>query len=351
MEAAIVAAVGSLAGGGLVLATSSSCTVCPGGNAGETREDFEIASAFFSESEFDGFFGVDDPGASGDGSYGDTPWAEVSEADQCKFACRYAMDRTADGHGFEDVALDACSVTESDDPDAVAPYEIACEGTRTRVEYCEGRRPLDWRAHRRVASQSNKAWIDDAAAHEHASVTAFRELAAALAHHGFAPELVTRALAAADDEVEHTRLLIELGARDPRGHDIAATRPPGLEALATHNAVAGCVEEGWAAVRVRWRAMTAASPEHRRVFARIAADEAGHAALAWELHRAFMLRLEPAAAVRVRTVLERSLAALQATPPRDVSTPGPAASAADWRGAARSFAQSLLGTPLEDRSQ
>jgi len=340
MEAAIVAAVGSLAAGGLVVGTTSSCTVCPGGNAGETREDFQIESAFFSGQSFDRFFGVDDLEGSGDGSYGDTPWAEVSEEDQCKFACRFAMDETANGHGFENIKLEACTLSESEDPDAAAPYSVACSGARTRVEYCEGRRPLGWKA-RDVVAAAERDWLDEAAMHEWASVTAFHELAAALAHHRFAPTLVRRALAAADEEEEHVRLLIGLGARDPRQHEVVPTTPPGLEQLATHNAIAGCVEEGWAAVRVKWRAMTSASTEHRRVFARIAADEVGHAQLAWELHHVFTQRLGPVAASRVQATLERSLVALEVAPPRDARVQSLAPNGVDWRGAARQFAQLL----------
>ncbi len=65
-------------------------------------------------------------------------------------------------------------------------------------------------------------------------------------------------------------------------------------AHARNNAVEGCVHEAWAAVRAAWLARHAMTPTLRQVYTEIAADEARHAQLAWDLHTWFLGQVDPA---------------------------------------------------------
>lgn len=126
---------------------------------------------------------------------------------------------------------------------------------------------------------------------EAASVFAFGELAESLEHYGAPGTLVARCLAAADEEREHARLAeAELRAR---GLAPSAVRrcPHGsltLLDVALHNAAEGCVSESLAALFALHEAAANEEPSLRAFFAKVAADEAEHAQLAWDLHRWFM---------------------------------------------------------------
>jgi hypothetical protein len=154
-----------------------------------------------------------------------------------------------------------------------------------------------------------------AMAHEEAgSVDAFLALADELAAHGAPAALVARARAAARDEVVHARLMgriaLARGAR-PRRPRLEAIPPRSLEALATENAVEGCVRETWAALEATWQAAHADDPAVRAAMQRIAVDETRHAELSRDLDAWLATRLSPAASARVRGARTRAVAALQ----------------------------------------
>ena len=83
-----------------------------------------------------------------------------------------------------------------------------------------------------------------------------------------------------------------------------------LLAVATHNAVEGCVHETWAAVEAAWLAHRGADEELRTAFRRIADDEAGHAQLAWDIHAWLTSRLSEAEAAAVHHAQRVALGAL-----------------------------------------
>ncbi len=213
-------------------------------------------------------------------SYGFATREEIT----CEIACTYAYQRD---QGWVASSPTACtfSITPNPGEDADAQIgSVQCEGTGYEY-FCEGRRPLG-----HVAAESDGrslgAYLGRCAHLEAASVAAFEELAAALEAAGAPLRLVSRCRCAAADERRHAALVGAL-ARD-RGVEVppAERRPttPTLAEIAIDNAREGCVLETWAALRAAWIAEHAEDPEIRRVYSELAADEAEHAQLSWDLH-------------------------------------------------------------------
>jgi hypothetical protein len=132
------------------------------------------------------------------------------------------------------------------------------------------------------------AWTADAVM-EHASVASFARFSLALLAAGAPADLVELAHRAALDEVRHARLCFALAAAYA-GDAIAPGPFPlgaevhvgsGLAALATSTVKEGCVGETVAAILAAEQLARATDPAVRAALARIAADEARHAELAW----------------------------------------------------------------------
>ena len=176
------------------------------------------------------------------------------------------------------------------------------------------------------------------------SVGAFRQLARDVRDH--APAFAARVSRAARDEQRHARrargVLRRLGAEaDTVPHVPVATRP--LDELTMNNAVEGCVRETFGAISACIQAERAGDPTIRRFFRAIAHDELEHAALSWDLHRAFMARVEPGARTRIDCAQQRALAELES-----MEEPSPAVRAAtgaptrsEQRALVRAMAASL----------
>ncbi len=218
------------------------------------------------------------------------------------------------------------------------PTSIALEdgGTMPAIECTQmsdcsaGRRPLGLEEGEDVAGIAGLAtageWFSRAARLESASVLAFRDLRRDLAALGAPRKLLRAASRAGEDERRHTRstraLARRYGARVPALRT-SLTRRVSLEELALHNAVEGCVREAFGALVARWQATFSNDPEVRGAMARIADDEARHAALAFAIDHWARPRLDPAARARVSAA--RSKAARALTAPRTRTTPGEAA--------------------------
>jgi hypothetical protein len=138
-------------------------------------------------------------------------------------------------------------------------------------------------------------WIDNMQ-HEHASVFAFLQLAFELEAVSAPPELIDRALAAAEDEVLHTALCATLARRHLGVNDAAIApstpddwtrpvldRPLALQRLATESLLDGCLNEGAAASEARFGALHARDPQARAIQSQIARDEERHTELAWDI--------------------------------------------------------------------
>jgi hypothetical protein len=154
-------------------------------------------------------------------------------------------------------------------------------------------RGFDWREPRA------KTWAKRAA-DECASVPAFLQLALELLELEAPIELVRRAVAAADEELGHTRDATRL-AELFGGAPVLLSPPPfrlrpalprrrALRRLARESWHDGCVNEGMAAAVAREEAQRSRFGAEALISARIAREEAGHAALSRDVLR----WLEPA---------------------------------------------------------
>jgi hypothetical protein len=134
-------------------------------------------------------------------------------------------------------------------------------------------------------------WLAAALA-EHASVAAFARLTLDLLALGAPPALVAAAQRAALEEVDHARACFAIaGALGGRAvgpgalADAGAPRPATLASLATDALVDGCLAEGAAAALAAAAAARCADPAVRAALARIADEEAAHAALSADVVR------------------------------------------------------------------
>jgi rubrerythrin len=202
-------------------------------------------------------------------------------------------------------------------PQPEPEYAAVCEMWHYPI--C-GRRPGDWQAPGQEQGASEAAeYLALSARLEADSVQAFEDLAADLARLSAPTRLVRRARRAAEDERRHARAVGRAarrrGARVP-SRQRGETRPPlDLEAFATLNAVEGCTLETFGAALARRSAITAATGQLRRMFDRIAGEEASHAELSWAVHRWALRRLAPAARERVEARRRSALERLVAEPP------------------------------------
>ena len=196
-------------------------------------------------------------------------------------------------------------------PTPGVPVTLVCPGCLGG----SGRRPRGLRRARAACAPSPAgAYFARMAHDEAASVLAFVRLSDELAAHGAPPALQRAASRARRDEERHARAMARQarmrGAPVPAPRVLRhAIRP--LEAVARENAVEGCVNETFGALIAAFQAEHAPRGSLRRVFARIAADEARHAALSWAVARWAEARLEPAARARVAAARARALRALR----------------------------------------
>ncbi len=163
---------------------------------------------------------------------------------------------------------------------APLPRAVFVAGDRTHPEPDSG----EGRAARIWAGRASAEW---------ASVPAFLELAEHLAVNGAPRGLVERACSAAMEESRHAVLSATIAsALGGSGLEIVpsalAPRPvvtgrAGLQRLAVESFQDGCIGEEAAAAWATAEAAEATSPFVRMAQGSIATDEAGHAALAWDV--------------------------------------------------------------------
>ena len=183
---------------------------------------------------------------------------------------------------------------------------------------CEGRRPAGLARARLAAGDARQEaigrWFARSAYLEAASVDAFRILRAELHHHGAPSRLLRACSRAARDEVRHARAATALARR----YRVRAPKPAvparavrSLEAIATDNAIEGCVRETFGAMIATVQAHEARDPVVRAAMMRIARDETQHAALSWTLDAWMRARLSPLERERVETARARAIAELR----------------------------------------
>ncbi len=124
------------------------------------------------------------------------------------------------------------------------------------------------------------AWLEGAA------VVAFERLAVDLERHGAPTHLIERALAAAQDEIDHASRMGALAATygiAVPAVEVAPHQDRSLFEVALENAVEGCVRETYGVVDALYRSRKAPSPEIRALFGRIAEDETRHSDLSFDI--------------------------------------------------------------------
>jgi hypothetical protein len=181
---------------------------------------------------------------------------------------------------------------------------------------CEGRRPHGLRERQTHASSAPGEWFARAAWLEAASIDAFRILQGELEHHGAPSELTSEALASAEDEIAHARIMRSLAHRfgatteEPR-----VERGPirDLEAIALENAIEGCVRETYGALQNAWQAERATSARVRAAMRVIARDELKHASFAWKIAAWIEPKLDADARARVQEARKDAAARLAAS--------------------------------------
>jgi hypothetical protein len=197
-----------------------------------------------------------------------------------------------------------------------------------------------------------RAWRSDAAL-EHASVASFARFALQLVAVGAPPELLTDALRAGMDEVEHTRRCLALAARydgEALGPTTLACAADGLttslSAVAAAAVREGCVGETCSALLAMAQRQRATDAFAHAALDRIAEDEAGHAELSWRFIAWALSTGGPA----VREVVREAFGQAIADPP--VAVPGPrgAVDPAAWTAHGRLHAQEARKV-LEDALQ
>lgn len=225
------------------------------------------------------------------------------DADACMDLCQMLMTRASLP------SPRTCEVTfEDGDVHARTSWT---EATNASGCSTEGRRPAGLVEPRRIdAPDAVAQWLARAAWLEAASIPAFIYLARELDRHGAPRALARAALAAARDEIRHARVMKQIAERYGATVPTVDVAPPAerpLEELAIENAIEGCVRETWGAVVALWQAHRAHDPQLRAVYRRIAADEARHAALGWEIDRWVRTRLPAEAHARIDAAREAAV--------------------------------------------
>lgn len=198
---------------------------------------------------------------------------------------------------------------------ACSYVERACQTNTGCGTSILGRTPSGLISQRSLASSPLARWLAEGAHLEAASVPAFEDLAAELASFGAPTQLARAARRSADDERRHARQLGRFAHRLGARVDQVRRRETGLrgpEEVAMDNAIEGCGREAYGAIGAAYQAQHAASREVRRVYARIAADEARHALLSFAANDWLRSQLSVPACRRVDEARHESLASLAA---------------------------------------
>jgi hypothetical protein len=195
-----------------------------------------------------------------------------------------------------------------------------------QVPLCEGRRPAALLEIAEPVGDAHSAGelLARAAHLEAASVAAFLALARELDAHGAPRALVRRARRAAADEIRHARDVGALArARGAAPYEVrlGRTETRSLLAIAIENAREGCVRETWGAACAVAKSVRAAARDVRVVMERVAEDELGHAALAWDLAAWLESRLSADERVRVALERARAIEELEAQLEHDLPSP------------------------------
>ena len=215
------------------------------------------------------------------------------------------------------ILISDCEWTEE-----VRDIEISMTGETTVLEVlevisdgsCAGRLPDGIAAIGTVCGDAVARHLAHLAWLEGAAVVAFERLAVDLQRLGAPAQLVERALAAAQDEVDHASCMGALAATygvAVPSVDVAPHQERSLFEVALENAVEGCVRETYGVVDALYRSKQAPSAEIRALFERIAADETRHSALSFDIAAWANPLLSPTDALTIATAAHAAHHALK----------------------------------------
>ena len=177
---------------------------------------------------------------------------------------------------------------------SAATGEVAAAGTHVVHDAdngcIEGRRPANLAPTGVAWLSSLEACFSEIAHMEAAAVLAFGVLDTQLRELGAPPELLMRAARARKDEIAHAAITARLARRfggTPAAPHVETTarrdaQNPRLQ-LALENAVEGCVREAYGSLVAAFQAAHSSDAGVRAAFTRIAADEAEHAELSFDI--------------------------------------------------------------------
>ena len=129
-------------------------------------------------------------------------------------------------------------------------------------------------------------WLEAALA-EHASIASFARFVQELLALAAPPELVTGALRAAAEEVEHAQTSFDIASRllgksmSPGALPLVSPRPLSLAELALTTFEEACIEESFGALLAATAAEYCTDDDIRHALLKIAEEEPRHAELAW----------------------------------------------------------------------
>lgn len=228
---------------------------------------------------------------------------------QCDSICRALYFSC---HATDEMCSDAGVFTPG--PDGAVDVDcVVCPGSVGRVP--AGLQPADARSTN--ASAGLGVYFARAAHLERASVHAFERMVCELRAMGAPRRLVALARRSADEERSHgrrtARLARRFGATPPRVR-LRRVGARSLEMFATENAVEGCVREALGALVAAHQAIAATDPRIRRTISAIAAEEATHAALSFDVLAWTTQRLDAGARARVAHRMRHAIEALASAP-------------------------------------
>lgn len=160
---------------------------------------------------------------------------------------------------------------------------------------------------------------------EQAAVHAFVHLSRELRALDAPEALVSTAVQAAREEVEHVHLTRAMATRHGAEVPDAVCPETALRSLfeiALDNAAEGCIREAFAALQTRWQARHVDDANAASVLERIGLDETGHGEFSWQLHDWCMSRLGPDERAQVLKAQQDALEELRASAQHVVAYPG-----------------------------
>lgn len=174
--------------------------------------------------------------------------------------------------------------------------------------------PRKSRASRRKNENALGNYFANAAHLEAASVHAFRILRRELGAYAAPKNLLDAAKRAEQDEVRHARVTARIarahGSKPPKVL-VKRTGQRSLEAIATENAMEGCVRETFGALVAMWQAEHANDAHVADAMKTIAIDETSHAQLAWNVAAWAENRLDAKARKRVNAAKNKAIRDLE----------------------------------------